>query len=192
MGTDERLLDALRKKIAAGDPALAYDPPEILPPSSAEELAAAEAALGVELDPLVRRVYRELSGGGWGPGRGAWPLLGPDSVVSRYPYGRDDDFEDGSVWPVGVVPIWDWGCAIYSCVDAAGRVVTYDSVDGLTLTRFDVATWLKTWCDGVRLWDEMYIDKPVTVMNPFTKEPIITKVRDKIIGTPWTPPKPKR
>jgi len=65
---------------------------------------------------------KEVSNGGIGPGYGSLPLTGPDSIATMYA-----SFRSGS-WPDSLVPVWDWGDAVWSCVDREGRVVTHDDV----------------------------------------------------------------
>src|SRR5215471_697705 len=53
------------------------------PPVTEAELLEAEAKLGFPLPPLLRRFYREVSNGWFGPGQsGLWQLDGPWPVDS--------------------------------------------------------------------------------------------------------------
>lgn len=149
------------------------------PPVSLAALKQAEEGLGMPLDPFLGRVYLEISDGGFGPGYGARPLVGVESVVSTYA-----DFRVGG-WPTRLLPVWDWGDAIWSCVDPHGHVVTMDDVGPPTQTDFTTRTWLRAWLDGVNLWEEIYDDKEATILNPFTRKPIVTKVRGTARGRPW-------
>lgn len=81
------------------------------PPVSFEEIAQAETALGFPLPDLLRRLYREVGDGDWGPGYGLPPLL---AVVDTMRSLRAE--ED---WPLAVLPLCGWGCSYASYVDCA-------------------------------------------------------------------------
>lgn len=150
-------------------------------PATADALAAAEGALGFALPPTLRRVYAEVSSAGAGPGS-ALPLAGGSaSLVGTYAL-----FREGR-WPDRLLPVWDWGDAIWSCVDARDRAVTSEA-STLTLTDFTVATWLEAWLDGVDLWSELFADREATILDPFTRTPVVTRVRGVALGRPWPPP----
>ena len=169
MLSDDGLIGLLRSRVDQ----------KLRPPVSLEALRLAEEDLGLSLDPFLRRVYLEVSDGGFGPGYGARSLVGAESVVSTYA-----EFREGG-WPAPLLPVWDWGDAIWSCVDPHGHVVTRDDVGPPTQTDFTTRTWLRAWLDGVNLWDEIYDDKEATILNPFTRKPIVTKVRGTARGRPW-------
>ena len=79
------------------------------------------------------------------------------------------------------------GDAIWSCVDARDRVVTSEA-STLTLTDFTVTTWLEAWLDGVDLWSQLFADREATILDPFTRTPVVTRVRGVALGRPWPPP----
>lgn len=58
------------------------DPLPPLAPASAEAVADAERRLGHRLPPLLRRLYREVANGGFGPGYGILGVAGghPDDL----------------------------------------------------------------------------------------------------------------
>jgi len=60
----------------------AVDPLPPLAPASAEAVADAERRLGHRLPPLLRRLYREVANGGFGPGYGILGVAGghPDDL----------------------------------------------------------------------------------------------------------------
>ena len=176
--TDDELLVALRERAESSRRTDTSTPYEHRPPASEETVMKAEAVLGFRLEPFLRRVYREVCDGGVGPGFGSMPLMGNESVLSMY-----ESFRLGP-WPEKLLPVWDWGCAAWSCVDVEGRIITNDE-GGPTLTRFTTRTWLEAWVGGVDLWKEIYEDKDATIINPFTKKPIATKVRGTAKGRPW-------
>ena len=177
---DDTLLEALREKAAlvvAGS--LTSGAREHRPPASCDAVVSAETALGFALDPFLRRAYLDVCDGGIGPGYGSLPVTGEESLSSVYASFR------GGAWPPGLLPVWDWGDAAWSCVDLSGRIVTHDDVAGATVTDFTTRSWLSAWIDGVDLWTELYDDKEATILNPFTRKPVVTKVRGVAKGRPW-------
>jgi len=192
MNKDDELLAHLQEKIsdAATRTDITSEPsPSARPPATPGVIAATEASLGSPLHPFLKRVYAEVADGGFGPGYGLLSLepieAGPDqrSLLSVY-----KDFRAGG-WPESLLPLWDWGGAAWSCLDAGshdGIIVTHDDVVGPTETAFTIRSWLKAWVTGVDLWKEIYEDKEATIINPFTKKPVTTKVRGRAKGKTWT------
>ncbi|MFJ6216503.1 SMI1/KNR4 family protein [Streptomyces sp. NPDC092296] len=142
--------------------------PDLPPPVSAPELAAAEAALGLPLHPLLARLYREVADGGFGPGYGFFRLGtdkdgGPDRtegpLTAAYPGpGAVDPADEDWFWPEGVVPFLTWGCGMLACVDCRspeGTVLLFepnavgDDWSGAWFLDADsLADWLETSLSG--------------------------------------------
>ncbi|MGW0503842.1 SMI1/KNR4 family protein [Micromonospora sp. NPDC003241] len=118
------LLARITARIRADD--IADDLPA---PLSQDAIARAEQRLGFRLHPLLAQLYGELANGGFGPD---YQLLGlvdgadGDQAVDVYLTARTDDAGTEWAWPEGVLPILDWGCGMYACVDCR-------SVDGTVL-----------------------------------------------------------
>lgn len=123
-------------------------------PATAEQIVAAEARLGFVLHPLLKRLYREVADGGFGPD--GWRLM-PVERLMMFPH---VDVPPGQAreWPDRVVAVMDVGCAMLSaidCADPGGQVLLMDpnafesgqpqawSLDAVTL-----AQWLEGWLDG--------------------------------------------
>jgi hypothetical protein len=144
-------------------------------PATPEEVAAAEAALGFALPPLLRRLYREVGNGGFGPGYALLPLTG-DGRTAVAEYGPPEDFphEDR---PRGVLPVLDWGCGMYmavDCLDPAAPVLLYEPhavADDWSAAWFlDAARledWLAAWLDGRGWWDEGVLDSGAPGPQPW-------------------------
>jgi hypothetical protein len=115
------------------------------PPATPEQVAAAEAALGVALPRLLRRIYLEVANGGFGPGYGilgippsGWGDDRGNDLVRLHEVQRNDpdDDDDGGgdrwVWPPTLLAVCYLGDVVYACVDA-GRpgapVLEYDPGD---------------------------------------------------------------
>ncbi|MFD7734006.1 SMI1/KNR4 family protein [Kitasatospora phosalacinea] len=147
------------------------------PPVSAAELAKVEQKLGFRLHPLLATLYRKVGSGGFGPADSVLPLSGgPDadweaSVVQEYldrvpPEGSDTWWS----WPEGVVPVLDWGCAMFACVDCRsedGTVLLFEpnAITGQDVSRAwfidagSLAEWLESWLDGQGWYEEDTVDR---------------------------------
>jgi hypothetical protein len=172
---DHGVDDALLAK--AGDIGRRMSTPATRPlpePATPEALDAAEARLGVELPPLLRRLYLEVANGGFGPGsgivgvRGGWTTDRGRSIEDLSEEMGDSATENARwVWPAGLLPLVDYGT--FGCVDAAtaeGRIVDWDpdeldrrGPDGGWSRSFhevapSLAAWLETWLDAPAPVDE--------------------------------------
>ena len=149
--------------------------PPLFAPASEDVVRAAESRLSCAFPAMLRRVYLEVGNGGFGPGAGQLGLDGGNrdddglSLVERW----DRERRGWSGWPRGVLPLWDWGCGSWSCVDASdcdARIVTVDEFGG-TRTAFDLLRWLDSWSDGVDLFCQIYPLETAMMLDPFTKKP---------------------
>ena len=91
------------------------------PSASPEEVAAAEASLGIELRPLLRRLSPEVRYGRFGPANGleGVPTASPrgsDIVVLHQAYAREHPEEPRWRWPYGLVPLVCLGCNTIECL----------------------------------------------------------------------------
>ena len=95
-------------------------------PLSNQDIAAVETHLGFRIPDLLRGLYSEVADGGFGPGNAFRFAGGIDRLsvaAARYHQQRrygpgDKDWEDGEVvWPLGLLPICDWGCGRFSSID---------------------------------------------------------------------------
>jgi hypothetical protein len=137
------------------------------PVASPIEVAEFEHRVGLSLSPLWRRVYTEVGNGGFGPGYGLLGLVAGartdegNSAAEFVELLREPDPEDQQwKWPVGLVPICHWGCAIYSCLDLradATPVVRFDPNGHGPGTGWEGAwwreslaseIWLRAWIEG--------------------------------------------
>jgi hypothetical protein len=76
------------------------------------------------------------------------------------------------------------GCAAWSCIDAGTsdeRILVMDS-GVLTLTKFNLFSWLEAWASGVDLTSELWERIFTTMINPFTREPMTVQNRVRTKG----------
>ncbi len=99
------------------------------PTATAEMISAAEEELGFRLPRLLRALYRFLGNGGFGPGHGLIGVPGTEpytsveeSVVDLYEreiHANRDADRRADRWPKRLLPICDYGCGSFACVDCS-------------------------------------------------------------------------
>lgn len=118
----------------------------------------------------MKLIYSSVANGGFGPGYGLVGIGGGQCGFHRA--GRcwhcEDEFGDlraspGAAWPPTLLPVVDWGCAVYSSVDvstAEGAILRSfgdsfydDPAAAIQPEGMRFAEWLCAWLDGVTLWD---------------------------------------
>jgi hypothetical protein len=171
--------------------------PPRFPPVSGTELARSERRLGFRLPSFLAAVYQQVGNGGFGPGYGLIGLPSGfahddgKSIVELYESYHITSPEDPTwQWPDGLVPLCDWGCAIFSCVNCqAGSVITFDpgeQPEGAPMTlafaqsHATIADWFEDWVNGIKLWDKMFerdLAGGQVLTNPFTREPMVVHKR---------------
>jgi hypothetical protein len=181
---DIDFLDGLRARLAQQSTRGDTNAP-VYPVAGGESLQAAESTLGSKFPELLARIYTEVANGGFGPASGLLGLAGgfPDvdgcTAVDRYQRLRVQG------WKERLLPAFDWGDGCWSCVDLStpsGIIVTADEA-GYTATRFDVRTWFAEWMKGTDLHGEIYELGEATIINPFTRKPMVVRRREKAKGT---------
>lgn len=125
-----------------------------LSPASTRAVAEAEELLAQRLPGLLRTLYLEVGNGGFGPGYGLLGVAGghaDDTKRTAVDYYRDE------FWPFlqrGLLPICNWGCAIYSYIDVTqpdGPIWGWDPNPGPTdetalfPSGRNLAQWLSEW-----------------------------------------------
>ena len=89
-------------------------------PASVAAVAEAENVMGLALPPVLRRVYLEVADGGFGHGYGAQSMPGGrpygdwQNVVEAW---QSLNSSPSISFPRWLMPLTDWGCAIWSLVD---------------------------------------------------------------------------
>ena len=92
------------------------------PPATLAQISTAEEKLGFGLPDLLRQVYQHVGNGSFGPGYGLFgiPTSAEDekeSAVGQYLMLRQ--LQTDPTWPVGLLPLCDWGCGILSYLDCS-------------------------------------------------------------------------
>ncbi|MGW2858204.1 SMI1/KNR4 family protein [Streptomyces sp. NPDC001205] len=145
-------------------------------PVSAADVEEAERQLGFPLHPLLTALYRQVGNGGFGPMDAILPL----TIVPDHPDGESAvqgyldrippaDAETWWAWPEGVLPILDWGCGMYACIDCQsedGAVLLFEpnaiSNQDVSAAWFvdagSLAEWLETWLSGEGWYEENAMD----------------------------------
>jgi hypothetical protein len=119
--TEDEVFEAIRARVNAGQLA---DMPNTYreDPASDEALDDAERIIGYPLPPLLRRLYREVANGGFGPFGGVEGVEGGYAseigMLEDYVQWRDEEIpDDFPAWMPGVVSFCDFGCAMWALLD---------------------------------------------------------------------------
>jgi hypothetical protein len=188
---EEQLIEAIRRR--AANPATRTDivaePREVAAPITRADIEAAEHKLGFALHPLHRRLFEEVGNGGFGPGDGLIGLPGGALDVHGHSLlelrGIVLRIEPGSSSATPVVPLCDWGDAIWSCIDCeTGAVLSVDEF-GIKAIGQTIHPWLEDWVAGVSLFRRMVVLGETTIQNFSTKELITVEVVAGLAGTPY-------
>ena len=95
-------------------------------PATTHEVEYAENLLNFTLPEIVRELYLRVSNGGFGPGEGVFSI---EFAANEYVDFRSDREHNQPEWPLQLVPICDWGCNIYTCLDCSYSNVPVIRVD---------------------------------------------------------------
>lgn len=82
------------------------------------------ARLGRELPRLLVRLYTEIGNGGFGPSYGLLPLSEAGAQWKTWTGAADDPAYHAWCYPPSFLPIVDYGCAMYYCLDLADPDLT--------------------------------------------------------------------
>jgi hypothetical protein len=95
------------------------------PPVAASALVAAERAIGLELPELLRAIYLKVGNGGFGPEFGILGIRGGaklDGYTLETCLHKMRKLEKENLvwrWPQQLLPLANYGCGMWSCVDCA-------------------------------------------------------------------------
>jgi hypothetical protein len=146
----ERIVDRVAAHVAADNVSTKY------PPASENAIHEAEANLGFEIPPLLRRVYLSIGNGGFGPGYGIIGVGGGHAsnlgtLVDTFNEIRNGAEYLGSKWNPGLLPFCEWGCNIFSCVDCNDRehVVFHSEECCARAQSYHLEDFFEMWLNGM-------------------------------------------
>ncbi|RKS76041.1 SMI1/KNR4 family protein SUKH-1 [Actinomadura pelletieri DSM 43383] len=139
---------------------------DTLSPATREEIEEAETLLGFSLPPLLARLYQEVGNGGFGPDSQLLPLIAAEGPTAVSTYHAE---QKPHRWPSGVLPILDWGCAMYAavdCTDPQAPVLLFEPnvvaggnwSDAWFQDADTLSDWLRTWLSG----EAWYMEEAMT------------------------------
>jgi hypothetical protein len=190
MMNEDQLITAIRQR--ASNPATRTDlgiPRELGPPASADVIEAAEKEMGCHFHPLHERLFKEVGNGGFGPGNGLIEIPGgsldmEEPSMIELKRGLFSDHE--KLQMPSVVPLCDWGCGIWSCVDCKTGAILSMSEFGLRDLEQGLHSWFEDWTSGVNLWDRMVVVDEIRIKHPRTREWVVTQAVTGMRGKMWS------
>jgi hypothetical protein len=187
MMSEDQLIAAIRHR--ASNPATRTDFAdriyrELGPPASADAIEAAEREMGCRFHQLHARLFKEVGNGGFGPGNG---LIGipegslhvEEPSMIELKQGLFSEHEK-------LVPLCDWGCGIWSCVDCETGAILSTSEFGLRDLEHDLYSWFEDWISGVSLWDCTVLVDEIRIKNPRTRQWVVTQTVTGMRGKIWS------
>ncbi len=170
----DTLIDRIRQQVSIDKNSLDLLPYQQKPlPAVASEAAllATEHSIEFALPPLLRRMYKEIANGGFGPGYGLIGVAGGftddlgRSITNIFTDKNSPDFQKYFPdWPIKSLSICHWGCAMYSVVDCS---TTEYQMFHFEPNNLDIADYLMphdrtfdeymtAWADGVDLMNDVF------------------------------------
>jgi hypothetical protein len=189
---EDQLIAAIRQR--ASNPATRTDfadrgHRELGPPASADAIEAAEREMGCHFHQLHGRLFKEVGNGGFGPGDGLIGIPGGSldvagcSVIEL----RQGLFSDHDKLQMpSVVPLCEWGCGIWSCVDCETGAILSMSESGLRDLEQGLHSWFEDWICGVNLWERMVVVGEIRIKHPRTRQWVVGQTVTGMRGKVWS------
>ncbi len=147
------------------------------PPATKTQVERTEEILGfLLLPPLLKMCYENIGNGGFGPGYGVIGIEGGaesdyGSLIGTYEQLKTDQEMEGNEWRKGLLPICDWGCNTFSCVDCSDPVFSMWKFENFDVRHQEISIeeFFDMWIRGVDLLSlesDGFVEKEIT--NPFT------------------------
>jgi len=147
--------NADRERATAGH----IHPRKSIAPATTEELQVAERAIGFKLPGLLSAIYLEVGNGGFGPEYGILGTNGGaelDGCTLETCYLNRVKLEKQNAvwrWPKRLLPLANYGCGMWSCVDCEYRTLPMMLWDPNNLdSKLDGANARLNW--GNSFWDQ--------------------------------------
>jgi hypothetical protein len=160
---------------------LGFTPRACFPPVSSSDIERAEAELGFQLPPLLKRLYSDVSNGI--AGFAAYEIIGLKGgyrchcgdLVETY-----RTVEKGQEWKTGLLPICHWGCNSFSCVDCNDprhAMFTYEAED-VWSENYTLEEFFEMWLNGHVSFSQEGVEiQEREMINPFTRKKQTISVR---------------
>ena len=148
------------------------------------EMKVIEERLGFVLSKLLRRLYLEVSNGGYGPsygilsfGKGLKDNYGLDIIETYEHLCQTNSRDPFWKWPEKLLPICDLGCGMYICVDCStseGATVWFEPnphCEGESWDNYFIPftssteQWLASWLDNMEV--ELFNRAELVFQNRF-------------------------
>jgi hypothetical protein len=189
---DDQLIAAIRQR--ASNPGTRTDfadrgHQELGPPASADAIEAAETEMGYHFHQLHGRLFRDVGNGGFVPGDGLIGLPGGSLDVEKrsiIELRRDLFFEHKKLQMSSVVPLCDWGCGIWSCVDCETGAILSVSEFGLRDLEQGLHSWFEDWISGVNLWERIVVLDEFRIKHPRTGQWVVGQKVTGMSGKRWS------
>jgi hypothetical protein len=159
--SDERLIQRLQERNADRERATdgGFHPQKPNPPVAAKALQAAERAIGFKLPELLGAIYLKVGNGGFGPEYGIVGTKGGaklDGCTLETCYQKMAKLAKKSSvwrWPERLLPVANYGCGMWSCVDCVYQKLPMILWDPSNLNaELDGADARLNW--GNSFWDQ--------------------------------------
>lgn len=85
-----------------------------------------------------------------------------------------------------VVPLCDWGCGIWSCVDCGTGTILSISEFGLRDLEQGLHSWFEDWTSGVNLWERMVVVDEFKIKHPRTGQWVVGRKVTGMRGKIWS------
>ncbi len=167
------LIDILRARVAERPTDSTRATEASLPASLSEpEFEEILSTLPMTASALFQTLYTQVADGGFGPGSGLLSFsavaaeAGDMTLPTLY-----RNFSHENEWPKTLLPVVDWGCGIWTCIEfdedreRGGRLFTLCH-EGLFRTQYTLQSWLEAWLQGVSIWHSMLEFEDRLVVNP--------------------------
>jgi hypothetical protein len=189
---EDQLIAAIRQR--ASNPATRTDfadrgRRELGPPASDDAIEAAAREMGCHFHQFHARLLKEVGNGGFGPGDG---LIGiprgsldvAERSVIELRQGLFTDHE--KLQMPSVVPLCEWGCGIWSCVDCKTGAILSVSEFGLRDLEQGLHSWFEDWTCGVNLWERMVVVDEIKIKHPRTRQWTVARSVTEMRGKVWS------
>src|SRR5215475_11641687 len=85
-----------------------------------------------------------------------------------------------------VVPLCDWGCGIWSCVDCETGAILSISEFGLRELDQSLHSWFEDWTYGANLWKRMAAVDEIALQHPRTRQWVTVEAVTGMRGKMWS------